>query len=330
MKILITGGAGFIGSNLALRAIQKGWQVRILDSFVPYSGANRANLHPFERDIDLLEGSILDEKMLTQATQGVDCVVHCAAATSHSRSIREPLGDLEANVTGTLRLLMHLQKTNNNSRFIYIGTSTQIGPLLSAEADETHPEHPADLYSAHKSFGEKHAFLYHRLYGIPVTSLRLSNVYGPRAAIHTPELTFNNYFIGLALLDREITVYGEGSQKRNLVYVDDCVDAILAAIPSKEAVGQIFQISGNKHLSVMDIAHEICRVFGKGKVRQIPWPSERKSLEFGDAILSNAKAKKILGWKPKTDWEAGLRLTQSYYLERLDDYLSKKFAIAQN
>lgn len=266
--------------------------------------------------------------MLTQATQGVDCVVHCAAATSHSRSIREPLGDLEANVTGTLRLLMHLQKTNNNSRFIYIGTSTQIGPLLSAEADETHPNIRPISIQLIRALAKNMRFFTIGSTESPSHpfAFQMSTDLEPRST----HLNSHSTIIWLVLLDREITVYGEGSQKRNLVYVDDCVDAILAAIPSKEAVGQIFQISGNKHLSVMDIAHEICRVFGKGKVRQIPWPSERKSLEFGDAILSNAKAKKILGWKPKTDWEAGLRLTQSYYLERLDDYLSKKFAIAQN
>ena len=141
--------------------------------------------------------------------------------------------------------------------------------------------------------------VYARAYGLPATVIRLPNVFGPRATIRSAEFTFNNYFVGLALQDKEITVYGEGKQLRNVVYVDDAVSALIMAALSEKSSGHTFFAAGDNHHSVTDIAAATVRCMGAGRVGHIPWPSDRKSVEIGDAVISNAKIKNMLGWVPK-------------------------------
>lgn len=322
-KVMITGGLGFIGSNLAHRCLELGAQVTIYDCLDPHSGGNLYNIHDIKDDVELLFSDILNFDEVSHRIGGKDILFNCAASTSHPFSMREPWIDLDVNCRAVINLLEAAKRFNKDLRFIHIGTSTQLGKLHSKPADELHPEFPTDIYSANKSVSEKYVLIYGNAYKMPVTVVRLPNVFGPRASIHSPEFTFVNYFIGLALQGKDITVYGEGAQLRNVIYIDDVVSALLKTAASDEAIGEVLFAVGDEHFSVKQIAENIVRQIGRGQFRSILWPGERKVTEIGDAVISNEKAKKMLNWAPKETMLSGLDKVKEYYLPCLQHYLGR-------
>lgn len=312
-KILITGGLGFIGSNLAHRCLELGAEVAIYDNLDTHAGGNLYNISGIKNDVKLCFHDILDYDRLVENVVRKDIVFNCAASTSHPFSMREPWLDMDANSRGVVNLLEAVRRFNADCKFIHLGTTTQFGRLFYTPADESHPEFPMDIYSANKSVSEKYVLIYAHAYGMRSTVIRLSNIYGPRASIHSPEFTFNNYFIGLALHDKEITVFGDGKQLRNTLYIADAVDALIMAAESNDVIGQTFITAHDSHCNVAQIAHATVEYIGRGRVSYAPWPKERKSVEIGDAVVSNAKIKRILGWSPKFDLKSGLLKTREYY-----------------
>jgi UDP-glucose 4-epimerase len=312
-KVSITGGLGFIGSNLARKCLELGARVTIFDCLDPRSGGNIYNIHDIKDSIELCYHDILNFGEVCRHIDNKDIIINCAASTSHPFSMREPWIDLEVNSRGVINLLEAIRRFNKGAKFIHIGTSTQLGNLKYTPADEDHPEFPTDIYSANKSVSEKYVLIYANAHHLRCTVLRLSNVYGPRASIHSPEFTFNNYFIGLALQDKEINIFGDGAQKRNVIYVSDAVDAIVTASQSENVNGETFFAVGDKHYSVTEIAEATVRYIGKGRVKFIPWPHDRKATEIGDAIISNKKIRARLNWNPVFDLKAGLIKTREYY-----------------
>ena len=320
-KIVITGGLGFLGSNLAHSCIWNGAKVTIVDNLDSKAGGKKFNIQAIANDIELISGDICNNDLMEKVISTADIVINCAGLISHTQSLQEPYRNLEVNSTAVLRMLEIIKKHNPQIRFIQIGTTTQIGKSLSLPVDETHQEFPLDPYSAHKSLAEKYAFIYSQVHGLKTTSIRLPNIYGPRAAIHTPLLTFNNFFIGLAIQDKDITIYGDGSQLRNLLFVDDAVEAILQVTEKSKGAGEAYFAVQDDPISVSDLAEKIVSVFGKGKVCYIPWPEGRKSIEIGDAIYSNKKIKRDIGWIPQTSLNNGLIKTKDYYYRCLENYL---------
>jgi UDP-glucose 4-epimerase len=320
-NVLVTGGLGFIGSNLARRCLELGAKVIIYDCLDPHSGGNLFNVQDIKKEIEIVYGDILNYDEVSKKIVDMDILFNCAASTSHPFSMKEPWIDLDVNSRGVINLLEAAKRFNRQMKFIHIGTSTQLGPLQFRPATEAHPEFPTDIYSANKSASEKYVLIYGRAYNMPVVSVRFPNVFGPRASIHSSDFTFVNYFIGLALRGRDITVYGEGNQLRNVIYVDDCVAALLAAAENQAANGEVFFAVGDEHFSVAQIAEKITSVMKKGGVKYVSWPGERKATEIGDAIISNEKAKKLLGWKPVDNFQSGLVKTKEYYNRCLDRYV---------
>ncbi len=320
-RVLITGGLGFIGSNLAHRCLELGARVAVYDNLDPHSGGTLYNIQDIRESVDLHFNDLLDFDALVEQVYRSDIVFNCAASTSHPFSMREPWLDLDVNSRGVVNLLEALRRFNKAARLVHIGTSTQLGPLQYEPADERHPEFPTDIYSANKSASEKYVLVYARAHGLPATVIRLTNVFGPRATIRSPEFTFNNYFIGLALQDRDITVYGDGAQLRNVVYVDDAVSALVTAALDDASRGQTFFAAGDEHLSVSDIAEATVRAMGSGRVKHIAWPEDRKATEIGNAVISNAKIRETLGWTPRCGFEEGLIRTKQYFATCLDQYL---------
>ena len=321
IKVLVTGGLGFIGSNLTVHFCKLGHEVTVLDNLDSRMGGNRLNLEEVKSDVKLIVQDLLDFGQVSESVLNQDLIINCAASTSHPSSMREPWLDIDVNVRGTLNLLEAIRRFSPKARVIHLGTSTQLGPLKYSPADEQHPEFPTDIYSANKSTSEKYVLIYSRAYQLKASVIRLANVYGPKAAIYSPEFTFNNYFIGLALQDKDITIFGDGAQKRNLLFINDVVEAILAVAGCDKTIGEVYFAVGDDHLSVVEIAKKIVDVFGTGKCKTIPWPKDRKSAEIGDAILSNQKLKKDVAWSPKTTFEEGLKITQEFYLSRLNQYI---------
>jgi UDP-glucose 4-epimerase len=320
-KILITGGLGFIGSNLARRCLELGAEVTIFDCMDPRSGGNLYNIWDIKDSLELCYHDILSFEHISQHIINKDIVFNCAASTSHPFSMREPWIDLDVNSRGVINILEAIRRFNPEVKFIHLGTSTQLGRLHYQPADENHPEFPTDIYSANKSVSEKYVLIYSNAYGIKAAVVRLSNVFGPRACIHSSDFTFNNYFIGLALQGNDITVFGEGNQKRNVIFVDDAVSALIMVSDCDEVVGQTLFAVGDKHYKVAEIAEATVKYIGSGRVRFVEWPKEKKAIDVGDAILSNQKIKSILSWTPLDDLESGLIKTREYYRDCLHKYL---------
>jgi UDP-glucose 4-epimerase len=320
-KVFITGGLGFIGSNLAHRCLELGAHVTIYDNLDPSSGGNIYNIDDIKESVELHYHDIMNFDFLIDHIVNQEIIFNCAASTSHPFSMREPWKDLDVNSRAVVNMIEAVRRFNRDAKVVHVGTSTQLGPLRYQPADENHPEFPTDIYSANKSVSEKYILIYSRAYNIRATVIRLSNVFGPRASIHSAEFTFNNYFVGLALQDKDITVYGDGKQLRNVIYVDDAVEALVKASLVENTNCETFFAVGDEHRSVSEIAEATVKYIGGGRVKYIPWPKERKSVEIGDAVISNKKIKQILNWLPKYDLSSGLIKTKEYYSRCLKYYL---------
>ncbi|NPU86169.1 MAG: NAD-dependent epimerase/dehydratase family protein [Syntrophaceae bacterium] len=321
LRVLVTGGLGFIGSNLTRRCLELGARVTVFDCLDPRSGGNLFNVRDIKDDIDLYFYDILTFENVCQHIINKDIVFNCAASTSHPFSMREPWIDLDVNSRGVINLLEAIRRFNPDVKFIHLGTSTQLGRLHYQPADENHPEFPADIYSANKSVSEKFVLIYATAYQMRASVIRLSNVFGPRASIHSSDFTFNNYFVGLALQGKEVTVFGDGSQKRNVIFVDDAVSALILASRSDAVDGQTWFVVGDEHYSVADIARATVEHIGSGRVRFVEWPKGKKAIDVGDAILSNQRFKSIIPWAAQDTLGSGLIKTREYYRDCLAAYL---------
>ena len=319
-RVLVTGGLGFIGSNLVRRFLELGARVTVYDCLDPRSGGNLFNVKDVEADVELVINDIRDFEAVCTALRGQDLLVSCAAYTSHPNSMKEPLIDIDVNCKGVINLLEAARRFNPDMKLVQIGTSTQVGRMRVMPVDELHPEFPLDIYSANKTVSEKYFLIYGSAYKLRISVVRLANVFGPRSHIRTPDFGFVNYFIGLALQGKEVPVFGEGRQLRNISYVEDCVDAVVLAAGHPESDGEVYFAVADRQHSVAEIAAAICRHIG-GTLRQVPWPSERSAIEIGDALITNAKIKTALGWAPRHDLAAGLAKTKQYFDACLSKYL---------
>jgi UDP-glucose 4-epimerase len=236
--------------------------------------------------------------------------------------MKEPRKNLDVNVIGVLNILEALKECRSEASFVHVGTTTQFGSLIYEPADENHPESPTDIYSANKVAGEKYVLLYSNSYDLNTCVVRLPNTFGPRAAIHSSNFTFNNYFIGLALQGKDITVFKPGEQLRNVIYVEDAVAAlILAAESTQSSKGETFLAVSDDHYTVRELAIKTCSSMG-GKLNLIDWPKNLKNIEIGNARFSNKKIKSVLGWTPKIKLAEGLELTKNYFSDCLEHYFN--------
>jgi UDP-glucose 4-epimerase len=308
--VLVTGGLGFIGSNLAARCAALGARVRVLDASLPNTGADPRNLDGVEAEVDA--GDVRDAEAVRRCLDGVEIVFHCAALSSHPRSMRDPLAAADVNHLGTLALLEAVRAHRPSAVVVHVGTTTQIGRLRSAAADEGHPQAPLDLYSASKVAAEVSARAYAQALAIRVAILRLPNVYGPRARTDDPGLSFANYFVGCGLRGAPLTVYRPGEQRRSFLYVDDAVDALLAAADRVASDAPVWHAAGEAHHSVVEFARAVESEVG-GFVEWVEWPSERRSIEVGDQLLDARRTREALGWAPRVGLHEGLRRTATWF-----------------
>ena len=322
-KVLITGGLGFIGSNLARKCWELGAEVTVYDNLDSASGGNRYNVAYIEKSIQIAYGDICNFYAISPYIMEKDIIFNCAALTSHSLAMQRPWRYVEVNAKGVITLLEAARKYNPNMKFVQLGTTTQIGKQQYSPADEDHPEFPTDIYSANKTVSEKYVLIYGNVYQMPVTAIRLPNVYGPRAAIHSPDFGFINYFIGLGLQNKEITIFGSGTQLRNVLYVDDCVSALIMAAQTDKTNGEVFFAVGDEHYSATTIANSIAEHIG-GRVKYVEWPDDRKAIEVGDAVISNKKFKSICDWLPIHDLQKGLIKTKKYFVSCKREYFGER------
>ena len=319
-RVLITGGLGFIGSNLAHECLAQGAAVTIYDCLDPHSGGNMRNVREIEDSVEIALNDIRNLDGVSACIRNKDILFNCAAFTSHPNSMKEPFLDIDVNCKGVINILEAARRFNPDVKIVHVGTSTQIGRMHAKEIDEFHPEFPVDIYSANKSASEKYVLIYGKAYRMQTSVVRLANVFGPRSNIKSSDFGFMNYFIGLALQNKSITVFGDGSQLRNISFVDDCVRALILAALSEKANGQVFFAAADHQYSVVDVAQQITHVIG-GQLKFQEWPQDRRVIEIGDAIINSARIREALDWKAEFSLETGLIRTKQYFEPRLDYYL---------
>lgn len=310
MRVLIIGGAGFVGANLARRCLaESSVEVTVLDSLDPLLRSTTGSLKEIWDQIRFVRGDIRDEHTLTEVVPHKDIIFNCAAQTSHPLSIQYPLVDADINCLGNLKLLEAVRLLNRGAVVVYPSSSTVIGKARGI-VDEEHGEEPLEIYSANKGVAEKYHQIYHTVHDLKTVVLRFANLYGPHGKGY-PEFGFVNYFIHLARNGEEIRLYGSGEQTRNVMYVDDAAEILWRAAHDERLIGHIYFATSEEHLAVRDIAKTIVEVFDGGKVTHIEWPDERRRIEIDHVEFSSSRLKSITGWEPRYDFRSGLERTKA-------------------
>ena len=318
MNILILGGAGFLGSNLVRRCLRDPRnRVLVIDFLDPRLESTMESLADVRSSIDFVQGDMRDAALMREIVQGQDVIFNCAAQTSHPLSMSDPLFDAEVNSLGNLTLLEAIRERDSKREtvIVYPSSSTVVGPAGGRVVDETHIEEPLDIYSANKSVAEKYYRIYNRAHGLKTVVLRFANLYGPYGK-NSPAFGFINYFIHLAWRGEDITVYGTGEQRRNILYVEDAVEILYRSAFDPRLIGDVCFAVHHEHLSVSEIAQKIVCVFGRGRVVNVDWPDERRRIDIGDALISSAKLWELTDWRPRFSFGEGLIKTKET-MERL-------------
>jgi nucleoside-diphosphate-sugar epimerase len=321
-NVLITGGAGFIGSNLALRLVELGANVTIIDSLTRDCGGNLFNIHGIRDKVELVISDVRNRAVIEKLIGGKKYLFNLAGQVSHIDSMNDPLADMEINVRGQLCTLEVCRKENPQIKVVFTGTRQVYGKPRYLPVDEMHSLSPSDVNGINKMAAECYHKLYYEVYGIRTCALRLTNTYGPRQLIKHNRQGFIGWFIRQIMQGEQIKIYGDGKQVRDLNYVDDVVDAILLAATKDVADGQIFNLGGTEAISLENLVEQMIRLKGSGSYTLIPFPAERKRIDIGDFYGDFSKITAALGWRPKTSLEQGLKRTLEFYSQNLEHYIS--------
>jgi UDP-glucose 4-epimerase len=319
-RVLVTGGLGFVGSNLCRALADLGAQVVAVDSLLPDYGGNLANLEGYEDRVRINIADVRGHGM-EYLVKGQEVLFNLAGQVSHVDSMSDPFTDLEINCRSQLWILEAVRRGNPGLKVVYAGTRQIYGRPQRLPVDETHPLQPVDVNGINKISGEFYHLLYHSVYGIRACSLRMTNTYGPRQLIRHPRQGFIGWFVRLALLGEEIQIFGDGTQRRDFDYVDDAVDAFLRAGADPAADGQVFNLGGDAPINLLDLAKLLVELAGRGSWRLQPFPDERRRIDIGDFHADSSRIRKVLGWQPTTPLREGLRRTLDYYDAHREAYL---------
>jgi UDP-glucose 4-epimerase len=318
--VLVTGGLGFIGSNLSRTLADLGASVTAVDSLLPDYGGNLFNLSGYEDKLRINVADVRGHGM-KYLVKGQHVLFNLAGQVSHIDSMNDPFTDLEINCTSQLWILEAVRQQNPELKVVYAGTRQIYGSPQYLPVDEKHPLRPTDVNGINKISGELYHLVYHSVYGIRTSSLRLTNTYGPRQLIKHARQGFIGWFLRQALLGEEIQVFGDGSQKRDFDHVSDVVDAFLRAGASDAADGQVFNLGGEAPISLEELAKLLIEIAGHGSYRLVPFPPERKRIDIGDFYGDTTKIRSSLGWSPKLPLRRGLEETLAYYRAHKEHYL---------
>jgi UDP-glucose 4-epimerase len=319
-RILITGGAGFIGSNLAHRLAGLGAEVTLVDSLIPEYGGNLFNLKGLEGKVKLNISDVRDEHSMHHLVQGQDVLFNMAGQTSHLDSMEDPYTDLHINCLAQLHILEACRKYNPSIKIVFAGTRQIYGKPQYLPVDEKHILGPTDVNGINKMAGEWYHILYNNVYAIRTCSLRLTNTYGPRMRVKDARQTFLGVWVRLAVEGKPFAVW-EGAQLRDFTYIDDAVDAFLAAAQSDEANGRIFNVGGDAVVSLRELADLLVEVNGGGTYEVKTFPAERKRIDIGDYYADDRLMRSMLGWQPRVSLKEGLASTIAFYRENMGVYL---------
>jgi UDP-glucose 4-epimerase len=318
--VLITGGLGFIGSNLARRLVELGARVTLVDSLIPEYGGNRANIAGIEDRVTVNISDVRDEHSLPSLIRGQDLVFNLAGQTSHVDSLHDPYTDLEINCRAQLSILETVRHENPEAKVVFASTRQLYGRPQYLPVDEKHALAPVDPNGVNKAAGEWYHLVYGEIYGLRCSVLRLTNTYGPRMRVKDDRQTFLGTWLRLAVEGEELLVFGDGTQQRDFTYVDDAVEAFLLAGASAEADGEVFNVGGDPPVSLGELADVLVGLAGAGSWRLVPFPDERRTIDIGDYFADDSKIRSRLGWEPNVGLREGLERSLAFYREHGADY----------
>ncbi len=319
-KVLITGGLGFIGSNLAIRLVGAGANVTLVDSLIPQYGGNLWNIEPIKHLARVNISDVRDPFSLKCLLQGQDYLFNMAGQTSHMDSMEDPETDLDINARAQLHILETCRHFNQDIKVVFASTRQIYGRPIRIPVDESHPLAPVDINGIHKLAGEQYHRLYNDVYGVRSIILRLTNTYGPRMRVVDARQTFLGVWIRRLLENQPMVIFGDGSQLRDYNYVDDVVDALVLAASSERFDGEVYNLGNKELFSLTETAELMAGLQPGGTYEYAPFPPQRKTIDIGDYQGDYRKAQRAFGWEPKTPFVEGMKTTLAYYREFHEKY----------
>lgn len=311
--VLITGGLGFIGSNLAHKLVNLGALVSIVDVLMPDFGGNIFNVEDIKKNIEIDICDIRDKKKTEKLVKGRDYIFNLVGQVSHIDSMKEPLTDLEINCRAHLVLLEACRYHNPEVIISYASTRQVYGRPMKLPVNEDHPIDPCDVNGINKIAGEWYHSLYAKVYGMKTVSLRLTNTYGPRLLMKHSRQGFIGWFIRQAINSNQIQVYGDGTQVRDFNYVDDVGEAFLSAAGTQGCWGKTFNLGGGEHINLLDLTKLIIKIAGSGSYKLVAFPSDKKRIDIGSYFADFSSFSNVSGWQPRIYLEEGIKKTIDYY-----------------
>lgn len=319
-RILITGGLGFIGSNLAIRLVHGGASVAVCDAMLEGYGGNFENVREVRPDLEVHISDVRDEAEMARLVEGRDIVFHLAAQVSHVLSLSNPYPDIDINIKGTAAVLEACRKKNRDVVVVRSGTRGQYGPAVRLPVSEETPSDPRGIYEISQLSAEMICRTYTRIHSIRTVPLRLTNVYGPRGQMKHSHFGVVNWFVRLALEGRPIPIFGTGEILRDFLYVDDCVEALIAAAIEPAAVGEVVNVGNDRTSTFREVAEVLRELVPGTEIIFTEFTPERKAQEPGDFVSDISKIRRLTGWEPKVELRDGLASTVQFYRERRADY----------
>jgi UDP-glucose 4-epimerase len=319
-NVLITGGLGFIGSNLAIRLVEAGAHVTLLDAMIPGHGGNLFNIAPVADDVAVNFSDVRDENSMNYMVRGKDFIFHLAGQNDHVLSLTDPFPDLDINIKGSLVLLEACRRFNPEARLVYTGTRGEYGSVAALPASEDTPINPRGIYELSSLTAQKVFKIYNDTHGIRSVTLRLTNIYGERAQMRHSRFGVANWFVRLVLDGQPIQVFGDGTIVRDFVYVQDCVDAICACALTEAAYGEVLNVGDDTPSSFRELAETIVAEAGSGSWHLAPFTPERAAQEPGDFCSDISKIRRLAGWGPTTPLRQGIGRTIGFYRLHREHY----------
>jgi UDP-glucose 4-epimerase len=322
--VLVTGGLGFIGSNLAIRLLELGADVLIVDALIPETGANPFNIEPVQDHtrLSVRKVDVRDVLAMERLVRGQEVIFNLAGQVSHIDSMRDPFNDLEINCRSQLALLEVCRANAPDTKVVFSSTRQIYGrvPEDQLPVSERQPPDPVDVNGINKLAGERYHVLYNNVHGVRTSVLRLTNTYGPRMLVKNSRQTALGWLIRQVLDGEEISVFGDGLQLRDFTYVDDAVEALLLAGATDAANGQVFNIGAIKPVSLREVTELLIGAAGSGSFKLVPFPPDRKAIDIGSIYVEDAKIRRVLGWAPTVDLRDGLKRTVDFYRAHREHY----------
>ena len=328
-RVMITGGLGFIGSNLAHQLVALGADVLLVDSLIPDYGGNLFNIDGIAGRVRVNVADIRQQSTMNYLVKDRDVIFNLAGQVSHIDSMRDPYSDLEINCRSQLTILEACRYNNPGVKVVFAGTRQVYGRPDSLPVTEHHLVRPTDVNGINKAAGEYYHLVYNNVFGVRACSLRLTNVYGPRQLIRHNRQGFIGWFIRLAIEGGTIQIYGDGSQRRDFVYVDDAADAFLRAGADDACNGEVFNVGGDQPITHRDLTALLVKIAGSGRVEYVEWPKEKKVIDIGDFYADSTKFSRTTGWTTMVKLADGLKRAVSFYRQHFDRYVDRPAETAE-